>query len=55
MSKATTLVDMAKLFDGTGLESSVLSIAQAQVNQYIVTQIGSIEAQLTVLGVDLNA
>lgn len=55
VSKAATLVDMAKLFDGTGLEGSVLSIAQTQVVQYIVNQVGSIEAQLVALGVDLNA
>jgi len=55
VGSTASLADMAKLFEGTGLESGILTLSQTQVSQYLANQIASIETQLSGLGVDLNA
>lgn len=51
----SSLQGMAGLFAGTGLESGVLNIATTQVATYLQNQIAALEAQLTAMGVDLEA
>ena len=55
VARVSGLAEMAALFEGTGLEGQVLTIAQEQVAQYLANAIAGIEAQLVEAGVTFDA
>lgn len=54
VAQVLSLDDMAAMFEGTGLETQVLTISKEQVTQYLRGAIADLEAQLTKAGVTLG-